>query len=161
MPRTKQSPPSPVIDCARLLHYAYIDKPVGYAGRTLLFVDGKELGRVPQLAICESFKIGILLFHCTRKWKTLGCSGHNCVAEAKKKAELIYPGISKRWVASHVTKAQAREYLNKLWGNERCSFCQRQPHEVDQLFGSVRALICDECLEKFHRMLTEHQLRRS
>jgi hypothetical protein len=155
MPRKKQSSPPPVIACARLLHYAYVDKSVSYAGRTLLFVDGKELGRVPQLAICEDLKIGILLFHCNQKWKTLGASGHDSVKDAKKKAELIYPGISNRWVASHVTKTQARKFLEKMWGNERCSFCRKYPHEVRQLFGSVRALICDGCLDKFHRMMAE------
>ena len=88
--------PPPVLDCARVLHYALVDKSVGYVGRTLLFVDGKELGRVPLMAICEDRKVGVLLFHCNRNWKVLGCSGHDSVAAAKRKAECTYPGLSEQ-----------------------------------------------------------------
>jgi len=61
-----ETPPStPVIDCSRLLCYAIVDNTVQFSGRTLLFVDGKELGRVPCLAICENKKLSeVLLFHC-------------------------------------------------------------------------------------------------
>jgi hypothetical protein len=161
MRRSTQSSPPPVIDYSRLLSYAYVDKSVGYAGRTLLFVEGNELGRVPRLAICENQKVGILLLHCNRKWKTQGVSGHDSVVEAKKKAESIYPGISKRWINAHVTKMEARKYLEKMWGNERCNFCRKYPHEVRQLFGSVRALICDECMDKFNRMMAEQEKARN
>jgi hypothetical protein len=63
----------------------------------LLLVDGKELGRVPRLAICEDEKIGVLLFHCNRSWTVLGCSGHESIAAAKEKAEWIYPGLAEHW----------------------------------------------------------------
>jgi hypothetical protein len=106
--------PPPVLDSARLLHYASIDRSVGYVGRTLLFVDGKELGRSPRLAICEDHKLGVLLFHCNRNWRVLGCSAHDSVAAAKKKAERIYPGLSTRWSAANVTKKQARQFLAEL-----------------------------------------------
>jgi len=51
MPRKKAGPQGPprLLDSARLLQYAVIDASIGFRGRTLLFVDGKELGRVPQL----------------------------------------------------------------------------------------------------------------
>jgi hypothetical protein len=87
-----------LLDSARVLHYANVDEDVAYAGRTLLFVDGKELGKVPNLAICEeSASGGVLLFHCSRAWKVLGCSAHKSVAAAKEKAEQIYPGLGDRW----------------------------------------------------------------
>ena len=145
--------PPPVIDCARVLCYARINKFVGYAGRALLFVDGKELGRVPCMAICESQKIGILLFHCCRNWKTLGCSGHESVAAAKKKAESIYPGLSSRWIAAGVTKKRARQFLDGLWGDLRCGFCGKRPGEVRQLFSRRDAKIYDACLDRFYAML--------
>jgi hypothetical protein len=91
MAKSKRSPPKPppVLDSARLLHYARIDRSVGYVGRTLLFVGGKELGRSQCMAICEDQNLGVLLFHCNRNWKVLGCSCHASVAVAKKKAEWI------------------------------------------------------------------------
>lgn len=145
--------PPPVLDCARVLYHAQIDKSVGYRGRTLLFVDGKELGPVPCMAICEHAKVGILLFHCNRDWRVLGCSGHDTVPAAKKKAEWIYPGLGKHWIRSRVTKAQAREFLNKSWGKLLCGFCNRRPDQVDRLFGRKGTYICGECVEKFHTVL--------
>jgi hypothetical protein len=157
MAKKKPQPkPPPVLGCSRVLHYAVVDKTVGFVGRTLLFVgtkELKELGRVPCLAICEDRGTGVLLFHCSRNWKTLGCSAHDSVDAARKKAEGIYPGLSTHWKAAHVTKKRARQFLNKLWGNLRCAFCAKQPHEVRQLFGKSGAHICDMCLEKYHGML--------
>jgi hypothetical protein len=158
MSKKKRAPlkPPPILACSRVLYYVRIDKSIAYRGRTLLFVDGKELGRVPCMAICEENRgSGVLLLHCNRNWKDLGVSVHESVAAAKKKAEWIYPGLAEHWKPSHVTKKQAYWFLEKMWGNERCSFCRKRPHEVRQLFGSVRALICDECLDKFHRMMAE------
>lgn len=112
--RSLSSPP-PVLDSARLLHYVRVDKSVGYVGRTLLFVGGRELGRSPYLAICEDLKMGVLLFHCNRNWAVLGCSAHGSVAAAKKKAEWIYPGLMPHWNAANVTKKQARQFLDELF----------------------------------------------
>jgi hypothetical protein len=93
------SKPPQLLDSARVLHYANVDKGVGFAGRTLLFVDGKELGRVPNLAICaDDSSGGVLLFHCSGAWKVFECSAHESVGAAKEKAERIYPGLSSRWV---------------------------------------------------------------
>jgi hypothetical protein len=160
MPKKKRSmlKPPPVLDCARVLHYVRIDKSIGYAGRTLLFVgtkELKELGRMPCLAICEDRKTGVLLFHCNHNWKVLGCSGHESVVAAKKKAEWIYPDISVHWVAAHVTKKRARKFLDSLWGNLRCTFCGRRPDEVEQLFGKRSAHICTDCVNRFYGMLTD------
>jgi len=147
--------PPPVLDCARVLQYARIDKSVRYVGRTLLFVGGRELGRVPSLAICEDRKAGVLLFHCNHNWKVLGCSGHESVAAAKKKAKCIYPDISEHWVAAHVTKKRARKFLDSLWGNLRCTFCGKRPDEVEQLFGKRSAHICVDCVTRFYAMLND------
>ncbi len=44
------------------------------------------------LAICADQKPpGVMLFHCNSEWKALGCSAHGSVAEAKDRAEGIYP----------------------------------------------------------------------
>ena len=111
-----QTPP-PVLDCARVIEYAVLDESVSYSGRTLLFVDGKELGRVPCLAICEDKKLrGVMLFHCNREWTVLGCSGHGSVSEAKDRAEGIYPRLSSCWVEAHVSEEEAERYLDELFG---------------------------------------------
>ena len=104
MAKVSSKPPQ-LLDSARVLHYANVDKGVGFAGRTLLFVDGKELGKVPNLAICaEVSSGGVLLFHCSRAWKVFGCSAHDSVEAAKEKAERIYPGLSSRWVEAKASK---------------------------------------------------------
>ena len=173
MPRSSHgpgTPPStPVINCSRLLCYAIVDHTVQFSGRTLLFVDGKELGQVPCLAICENKKLSdVLLFHCDSKWNTLGCSGHQSVAEAKAKAERIYAGISALWVDAGISKQTAEAYLNRQFGSERCSFCGKRPDQVDQMWQETRrdrpsdrqsgqrkqkVRICDRCVTGFYDTL--------
>lgn len=109
------SSPPPILDSARLLHYVQVDKSVGYVGRTLLFVGGREFCRSPCLAICEDPKMGVLLFHCNRNWAVLGCSAHGSVAAAKKKVEWISPRLMPHWNAANVTKAHARQFLEELF----------------------------------------------
>lgn len=107
MPSDSASPeiPPSTIDGSRLLCYAIVDGNVRFYGRTLLFVDGIELGQVPCLAICEEqISSGVLLFHCDSEWTTLGCSAHSSIADAKCKAEGIYAGISVLWVDADVLK---------------------------------------------------------
>jgi hypothetical protein len=146
--------PPPALACARLIKYALLDKSVGYAGRTLLFVDGKELGRVPRLAICADKKPpGVLLFHCNRKWDVLGCSAHSSMSEAKQSAESIYPGLSPRWVNPRVTKKQSERYLDKLFSGQRCSFCNKRPDHVQQLIRKDNVTICNHCIDEFYNSL--------
>ncbi len=151
---TSEPLPPPVLDCARVIEYAVLNESVGYAGRTLLFVDGKELGQVPCLAICEDKKPpGVMLFHCNSEWTVLGCSAHGSIAEAKDRAERIYPGLSARWVNAHVTEAQAERYLDELFDDARCSFCGKRADQVGQLFEGDRVRICNHCIADFHGKL--------
>ena len=59
--------PPPALCSARVLHYAVLGQEfsVGFnSGHRLVFIDGKELGKVPCLAIChekEGFQIPDLL----------------------------------------------------------------------------------------------------
>ena len=159
---TPETPsPPPAIDCSRLLFYAVIDSSVQFSGRTLLFVDGRELGRVPCLAICDGKRSSeVLLFHCDSGWTTLGCSAHQSVQDAKTRAERIYPGISTLWVNADVSEEAAEVYLNEQFGNVRCSFCGKRPDEVGQMFskegkGKDEVGICDQCIKNFHGGLPE------
>lgn len=148
------SSPPPVLDCARVTEFAVLDESVAYSGRTLLFVDGKELGRVPCLAICEDKKqTDILLFHCDRDWTVLGCSGHGSVADAKSNAERIYPGVAARWVHAEVSEEDAERYLDQLFGVDRCSFCGKRPDQVEQLIQKDAVRICDRCVREFYNAL--------
>jgi hypothetical protein len=152
-------PPEAVIACSRVLCYAVVDSTVQFSGRTVLFVDGKELGQMPCLAICDGKKSsGVLLFHCDSEWTPLGCSAHGSVTDAKTRAERIYLGISARWVDAGVSEEAAEAYLNEQFGNARCSFCDKRPDEADQMFhnkgeGKDEVRICDRCVNEFHDML--------
>jgi hypothetical protein len=141
--------PPPVIDHARLLHYAILDQSVGYSGHTSPFVDGKELGRVPCLAICSDPRFQkVFLFHCDDQWDVLGCAGYATVEVAKAGAEHIYPGVSSSWIDSHVTEQEAERFLDELWGDERCSICNKRGHQVEELHGQGSGWICDGCLAR-------------
>jgi hypothetical protein len=84
-----------------------------------LFVDGKELGPVPRLAICEEEQAsGFLLFHCDAEWHVMGTSAHESVSEAKRRAEVVYPGVSRRWVEANVSREEAEAYLDEQFGNQ-------------------------------------------
>jgi hypothetical protein len=149
-----QEPPPPALDCARVLEYVFIPPSNAYSGRTLLFVDGKEIGRVPRLAICEERSSGrVLLFHCDDEWNVLGCAVYDSVAKAKNKAEWIYPGLLPSWAESGVSEVEAERYLDELFANERCSFCGKRADRVNQLFSRDSVFICDGCVDEFHRTL--------
>ena len=76
-------------------------------GRTLLFVNGRELGRVPCLAICQDKHTPeILLFHCAEDWNVLGCSAYLSVDAAKTRAEGIYQGVSRLWVDADISEQE-------------------------------------------------------
>jgi hypothetical protein len=138
--------PPPVLDCARVLRYVIIDKGIEFSGRSLLFVDGKELGQAPCLAICEEKKTeGVLLFHCTGDWTVLGCSAHKSIKDAQLRAEDIYKGTSQRWVDAKVSPEAADAYLDEMFGEDRCSVCGKRPDEVDSLVQRGSVHICNHC----------------
>lgn len=155
MAQTPSNPP-PVLANARVLEYAALGKNVSYSGHSSLFVGGKELGPVPCLAICQPFDgTETLILHCDSSWNVLGIAGYTSVAEAKKHAERIYPGVSARWTKSHVTDAEARRHRKEQSGDLRCSFCGKRPEEVKQLIEKGGVHICDSCVIELHRMLSE------
>jgi hypothetical protein len=120
-----------------------------------MFVDGKELGKVPRLAICEEKKTSkFSIYYCDGDWGPIGASGHDSVAAAKRRAELIYPGSSAKWVEAHFTEEDVTRYLDEIWADSRCSFCGKRPDEgiesiVEAKDGNAR--ICDKCVVEFSR----------
>ena len=146
MAENRVTSPPPVLDCARVLRYVIIDKSIKFSGRSLLFVDGKELGQVPCLAICEEKKTGgVLLFHCTEDWTVLGCSAHKSIADAQQRAETVYKGTSARWLDAKVSPQDADAYLDEMFGEDRCSVCGKRFDEVDLLVQRDSVLICNHC----------------
>jgi len=153
MTQTTPFPP-PVLDSARVLEYAVLDETVGYSGHSSFFLDGKELGAVPCLAIGRPLDdTGILLFHCSRDWTVLGVAGYVSVAQAKDRAEHIYPGLSSHWIESHVSEEQVADCLEGVWGDHRCSACGKSPDQIDRLITKNGVRLCDSCIKEFHKML--------
>jgi hypothetical protein len=72
------SAPPPVLCFARVLAYAIVDESVVFTGKQQVYVDGKLLGRVPCLALCQNVapdEDEIMLFHCDEQWNAVGVSG--------------------------------------------------------------------------------------
>ena len=146
--------PPPALEGARLLAYAIVDATVGHTGKSTLYVDGKLLGAVPCLAICQQWPDAVLLFFCDEKWESLGVVECPSLAEAQKRAEGEYTGLSKRWVNANVSEEQAARYLSKQSDAPRCSFCGKSPQEVQQMFSTPTACVCDGCVRDFYQALT-------
>jgi hypothetical protein len=126
---TSSSPP-PVLDSARVLQYATLERGIEFSGRSLLFVDGKELGAVPCFAIFEEKTTGgVLLFHCTSGWNVLGCSAHKSLSEAQARAEAIYKGISTRWIDVSIS----REATLKSGSHDAYRWLTTTAHDFDSL----------------------------
>lgn len=149
--------PPPVLASARVLEYALLRDSVRYSRHSFLFVDCKELGPVPRLAICQPLgEATFMLFHCDDEWEVLGCAGYESAAEAKARAERIYPGVSACWIDRQVTEAEAKDYVEQEFGHERCRFCGKLPVDVQRMIvheGGGR--ICNFCVEEFHAFLHE------
>jgi hypothetical protein len=144
--KPKAASPPPVVDGARVLAFANVDKSVAFTDSGSLLVDGKPLGKVPCLAICEADDGAVLLMFCDKKWSSLGVVGCASLARAKTRAEQDYVGISRKWIKASVTRRAAKQYLESLYRNQRCSFCGRTPLEVGQIIGGREARICDLCV---------------
>jgi hypothetical protein len=145
--------PPPVISNAWVLAYAVVDDSVKFAGRTLLFVDGKEVESVPCLAIAQSLDDGcVLLLHCSADWGVLATATFPSMDEARKRAEKIYRGLS--WKKTNFTRKEAERYLDEVSRDQRCSFCGKRPDQIDELIEKKGARICDCCIREFHQMLS-------
>jgi ClpX C4-type zinc finger len=151
-----ESPP-PAIASERVLHYARLDDSVGFnAGHRIMFVDDKELGRVPCLAICEAKKSSkSTLFYCENDWQFVAASVHDSIAAAKARAEHLYPGSLNKWVEAKFSQQDVDLYLDQVWTPHRCSFCGKRPDQgINSIFqGDGNANICDKCVLEMYKEL--------
>ena len=77
--------PDIVLNSTRVIAYALVDETVTYNERGNFFVDGKSLGAVPKLAICQNLdEEDIMIFHCDNEWNVLGATGGNRTVEEAK-----------------------------------------------------------------------------
>lgn len=142
--------PPPVLHGARLLTFAAVDGSVTHIAKLALLVDGKPLGAVQGIAICQEPAGGILLMFCDDHWQSLGVAQCASLAEAKSRAEREYSGLSAKWIDAKVTRQEAERYIREQDDALRCSFCGRSPDAVEQLFTSGDVGICDSCVRDFY-----------
>ena len=161
--------PPPVIHSARTILYAVNDNSVQFTGRINLFVgdDLEKLGEMPLLAICENYCSpgDILLFFCNYEWEPQGTIGFESVEAAKKKAEVGYKGINKKWVNAEASKDDLDKFLREVyevdpdteWWKIECAFCGKDDSEVDRMLGSgnEKTYICDNCIKTLYEIINE------
>ncbi len=151
-PVTKKPPP--VMASARVLEYAVLDGSVGFSGKSRVFVENRELGRVPRLAIGEALEAGeVLLLYCDDEWRVLAAAGYPSPTHAKARAERTYPGVSRLWVDAGISREQALAYVEEESRDFKCSFCGRRPDQVRNLLAQGAARICNLCVAEFTRRL--------
>jgi hypothetical protein len=152
MGKRRLKPPPLLMGC-RITHYVVRDRSTTFTGRTNLFVNGRELGSVPCLAIGESKNGESLLLHCDRAWNVRGTEVHEHVSAVQQSAERIYPGISRRWLRTRVSRRQAEAYRRRVWKGMECSFCRRLPDEFESMVEKRRLRVCNICVREFNALL--------
>ena len=154
--KANKSTPPPVIDSARVIVHATVDKSVVYTGNLHLLVGGKRLGKVPKLAICKNMAGGrkdFLILFCNDKWQSRGVVSTATLKEAKQAAESYYAGISKRFVKMDVSERAARRWLEEKYPDLMCSFCGRLYFEFESAVSSKKATVCGDCIRAFAQQL--------
>lgn len=106
-------PPVITVNDRLLLHYAVLNDEVGFnSGHGLMFVDGKEIGRVPCLAICQDKdSTQFVLYYCDTDWRPIGIAIYESVDAAKRRVERIYPGSATCWTQASFTESEAERFL--------------------------------------------------
>lgn len=156
---SSKPPPIITVNDRVLLHYAVLNDSVGYnSGHRLMFVDQKEIGKVPCLAICQDKdSTQFVLYFCGSDWSLIGIASYDTIAAAKQSAERIYPGSSACWVEAQFTEEDANRFLEEQFSDMRCSFCGKRPDETLSVTfaGKGTARICGDCIHEFHNDLAK------
>jgi hypothetical protein len=149
--RRQGEAPSLLMLDAGVVAYALVEEGVEYTGRLDLVVDGKHLGPVPRLAICQAIlEDELFLCHCDDSWKVLGVTGGlPSLEEAIRTAERGYRGSANRWVLTGLTRLSASDLATESTRHLVCSFCGRGPKELDALIEARGARLCNHCLRDY------------
>ena len=142
--------PPRIIDGAFVKAFAVLDSTVTFKNRTYVYFGGKQVGKVPALAICQYVgEAEFLMFYCSENWEVLGISGFETVEAAVNRAEIEYEGVSKKWQHPNVTeKDPLPEDLEP-----KCSFCDKPYFKLEGLFEGTNAFICYECVRNLHEAI--------
>jgi hypothetical protein len=147
--------PLPVVDSCKLLAYAVLGKSARYSGHSYLFINGRELGPVPRLAIRQPLgKADVLLLHCAADWSVLGASPYPSLEAAKHQAERIYPGAAAYWRDANVSEQQVADYLATLWKGRECTLCGKRPDQVAAMVEHGGRNFCDGCIANLYQALS-------
>jgi ClpX C4-type zinc finger len=146
--------PPPVLHMARVLAFAVLDESVRWTGRQRVYVDGKELGPVPRLALCQNVSGGtkdFLVFYCDDDWEVLGITGGRTLDSAKASAERAYSGVTAKWVETGVPVEAAEAWIEDNCEEIICSFCGREAGEFTSVIESKTGVrICNRCVDEFY-----------
>lgn len=155
-----KEPPSapPPIICVNdriVLEYAILDDSVGYnPDHRRLFIGDKPMWRLPCLAISQDKNSPqVMLYCCESDWSPIGIAGCNSIANAKRLAEKMYPGVSACWVAAAFTEEDRERFLEETNSDLRCSFCGKRDDErlfSETFVGKGEARICGNCVQEFY-----------
>jgi hypothetical protein len=157
MPRAAQKPPIVLHGC-RVEQYAIRDRSMPFRGYGRLFVDGKEIGPLPRLAIGRSLSKGIkglLLFHCDARWGAVaGIGPFSSLRETKQEAERFYAGIRSAWKRTGYSSTQVERQLTRM--GPTCSMCSRIWLDIEKMVevkkGSIH--LCDICIRKLYECVS-------
>ncbi len=150
-------PPISLFYPSYVVEYALVDSTVTYIDRKVLNVDGKWLGKVPQLAICRDIETNeYQLAHCNEEWECLcAVELEKTIHELQKVAEKHYRGINNAgWFKTEYTEEQAVALFDEVKKESQCSFCGRSPYdsEIKSMVGD-KVRICDKCIRSFYEVL--------
>ena len=150
--------PPIVLEGSRIEQFAVRDRSMKFEGHGLLFRDDKEVGPVPRLALGRDSDNTVRLLHCDARWNVVASiGGYENLRAAKERAERFYPGISKAWVRTGYTKAQAKRVLDRISGPKKCSLCSTSPHDVHSIVVIPKLkkfAICDVCIRELHELIS-------
>jgi hypothetical protein len=149
--------PPVVLEGCRIEQFAVRDRSMKFVGQGLLFRGHKDVGPVPRLALGRDRSNDVMLLHCDARWNVVGTSGaYPNLRAAKDRAGRFYRGISKAWIRTGYTKAQANRHLNRIGANKRCSLCLRRSYDVEALVEYQKRgfAICDVCIRELHEFVS-------
>jgi hypothetical protein len=142
-------------------HWVVVPPAVPFRNNRSFWVGDKLLRRKPHLAICQDrlkdrLKHTLVLLFCDKRWRPVGVTTAESLAEAKAIAERHYPGLMPHWVDAGITERQAERYMKQLRRDFGCSFCGLSPaeHGGSQI-ESRSARICSSCIQELHQNLNK------
>jgi hypothetical protein len=153
--------PPPVLGGLYVVAYAHVDESVQFSQTHTLNVDGRWLGAVPNLALCQEFDTReFAIQHCDEEWEPLGiAAGYESRTDAVRRIEGSYRGIGSKWIDASATFEQAKASYETELRAEACSFCGKTPLDVSKMVAATTASevrICNYCIEEFHAVIRKN-----